>query len=60
MIHHLIDLELPNYINYNLGNTRGHDYKLSYCALKFSFSHIVEWNSMSNLNEHFYWFTYYY
>ena len=27
--HHIIDLKLPNYINYNPGITRGHDYKLT-------------------------------
>ena len=27
--HHIIDLKLLNYINYNPGITRGHDYKLT-------------------------------
>jgi len=46
IIYLLIDLKLPNYINYNLGITRGHDYKLTVPfkridPYKFSF-HIVE------------------
>ena len=55
IIHHLIDLKLPNYINYNLGITRGHDYKLTVPftridPYKFSFflATITLWNNLSN------------
>jgi len=55
IIHHLIDLKLPNYINYNYGITRGHDYKLTLPftridPYKFSFfpATIRLWNNLSD------------
>ena len=51
--HHIIDLKLPNYINYNPGITRGHDYKLTLPftridPYKFSFfpATIALWNKL--------------
>ena len=51
--HHIIDLKLPNYINYNPGITRGHDYKLTVPftqidPYKFSFfpATIALWNKL--------------
>ena len=51
--HNLVQLPLPNYINYNSTTTRGHDYKLSipFCWIniyKHSFfpSTIPKWNRL--------------
>ena len=42
IIHHIVDLKLPNYVSYNRGIIRGHDFKLTVPftridAYKFSF-----------------------
>ena len=55
IIHHVVDLNLPDYITFNHGITRGHDYKLTIPLMridsyKFSFfpATIILWNKLPN------------
>jgi len=55
IIHQIVDLKLPDYITYNHGITRGHDYKLTVPSsridsYKYSYfpATITLWNKLSN------------
>ena len=55
IIHRIVDLNLPDYITFNRGITRGHDYKLTMPftridSYKFSFfpATVTLWNQLPN------------
>ena len=55
IIHRIVDLNLPDYITFNRGITRGHDYKLTMPLIrinsyKFNFfpAIIILWNQLPN------------